>query len=373
MLSRASASVGDSSSSGWKEIEIEVEPENSGQHLKPVVRNPEPEQLIYRSIPCGATRKKYGKGNSGYCMIFMLTASRLPKSKGRPDKAVVSSLDRQLPLQRMRKEPTLAPIEDICGIMFQDHTPGTSLGSLSEEHSEGNKYHVYIASDAGAYKDTCTKRLDLVLQHGQEGLEHLVLSRLDRLCLAVTLASSLLQLASKPWLQDQWRSNDIFLLMTGHGVVSSQKVVYPYVSRDISTAERIEGNKGKGKESTQLKTHLVRSEPLFALAQTLVELCFGTSLLMKRIPQDIDPEGREEITEMDTVRRLLAQCDIDNEFGRWYGDVVWTCLYCPFKERQIDFSNEGIVSAVCEDIVMQLANGLQIFQGSKDVLQGQSL
>ena len=296
----------------------------------------------------------------------MMTASRLQKTQGRPEIAVAASQDREQSLQRMRHEPALIPIEDICSITFQNHAPRANLGSLSEEHGKGNKYHVYAASDAGAHKDICTKRLDHVLRYGQGGLKQFVLSRLDRLHLAVTLASSLLQLDSTPWLQGQWRSSDILLLVNGNGVVRSQKVVYPYISQTDSTAG---GIKGKAVNSIQLRAHLVRSEVLYALAQLLVELCFGMSLSKKFDPQDLDPEGRQEITEMNILRRLLDQCDIDNEIGKWYGDVVWTCLYCPFKKREIDFDDEETVSAVYEDIVMPLAKGLQIFQGGTNAFK----
>lgn len=249
----------------------------------------------------------------------------------------------------------------MCNAVYQCYVPASRIGFLTEDDGKGRKHHLSFAEDATACSGVCTNTLNNFLKAKTPAESRL--GRRDRLNIAFILASSVLQLDQMPWLQGSWSSDDIFLQLKGSKLVrKSEDTVFPYLSRQLSSSGK---HVVRGPEMLVLKAHLIRSDILFALALTLVELCFGKTLPQMRSPEDLDPDGREMITRLNTVRRLLDRYFVDNEIGKWYGDVVWTCLYCPFKVREIDLDDENVLRAVYDEIVMPLANGLATFEGEQ--------
>jgi hypothetical protein len=95
---------------------------------------------------------------------------------------------------------------------------------------------------------------------GQPWTPCIVLSRQERYFIALTLASSLLQLHATPWLATRWSKKDILFLRNGPDSII---VDQPYISPQ---------------PFSQSPTYHDTSKSISALGIMLLELCFGIAL-----------------------------------------------------------------------------------------------
>lgn len=128
------------------------------------------------------------------------------------------------------KSPTaqsIMSISDICSAIYKSPRSDNIIGLLIDENDRHHKHHLSRADTiiAGTLQTrTLAERLISPGNDSPSGL----LSRKDRLEIAVTLASSVLQLDGTSWLQPSWDSSDIFF----HEKNNSQPTVtstYPYL------------------------------------------------------------------------------------------------------------------------------------------------
>ena len=222
------------------------------------------------------------------------------------------------------------------------------------------RHHLCIAKQAKQSQSIHTKSLDLLLDESSNGGHGPNLTRHDRLYVAVTLASSVLQLERTSWLKKQWSSSDIsFHYPDGSNRKNNRPALaYPYLSWKPSLLNSTGQNNA---DSSVLKTHLIRNECLFALGLALIELCFGMTLSKLEKPQD--KASNEAITRLNTARRLLD--GVYDEIGCRYGDVVRRCLFCPFDVREASLDNDEFQEAVFNNIVTPLFQDLEAFGGSR--------
>ena len=82
----------------------------------------------------------------------------------------------------------------------------------------------------------------------------------------------------------------------------------------------------------------LKIEVLFALGLILIELCFGKTLQLMKVPEDED--GSEDATNPKTAFRLLSL--VYDEMGNVYGDVVRRCLLQPFDVRNMSLAHEEV-------------------------------
>ena len=250
----------------------------------------------------------------------------------------------------------LGPIVDICTTLYQVDTAEKGIGFLTDDGAI--KHYLYLVkSNMGA--NIRTVSLDDLLSSTQLSSSAFLLARGDRLHIAVTLASSVLQLDRTSWLKTQWRSSDIFFHMEGEfaSMTSKQCFKHPYLSWKLSSMGEEQDHPT---ESSALKIQVVRSEPLFALGLALTELCFGKNLSEMQRPEEID--SNETLTRLNTAHRLLG--DVYNESGGRYGDVVRRCLFCLFDMRDVSLDNEDFQDAVYDNIVSPLIQDLETFKGA---------
>jgi hypothetical protein len=168
----------------------------------------------------------------------------------------------------------------------------------------------------------------------------------------MTLACSVLQLHGS-WLKPEWRSRDIVFTED----INSNKAVFeqPYISWHISDAE------GRPRLKRTLSA-LIRSEILFPLGLSLVELSLGQTLAEMREPEDNDAD--EAIADLKTASRLIK--DVCYESGGRYGDVVKKCLFWHGSE-DADLDNEVLQQAVFEFIVSPLIEDFKDFEGKSHI------
>ena len=259
---------------------------------------------------------------------------------------------------RSLPEPTISQdcgsITDICSTLSANHEPNQAIGFLVDEEDGRHKHYLYRANTTICPEPQSRSLGDLLSHAGHES-HRTPLSRNDRLRIAVTLASSILQLHGTSWLGPQWSSKDI-VFHEKINQASGPSYSYPYISWKLCKTN----NDILGSLDTSSRWHcMVRIEVLCALGLTLIELCFGKTLAEMRVPEDGDPNGT--MTEMATAYRLSDS--VYDEMGDSYGGAVWRCLHQPFDVRDMSLDNEELQEKVFDEIVTPLNNDLLNFNG----------
>ena len=246
------------------------------------------------------------------------------------------------------------PIPDMCATLCTSHNLKKAIGFLVDEEDEKRKHYVY-RTDTGIDSEPNSRSLGELLSGAQQESFTVSLSRGDRLQIAVTLASSVLQLDGTSWLKSEWTSNDIYF-HNKDGKVSGISYSYPYLPWRPCMAH---SNNPCAVNSARLEHLVDRCQILLALGLTLVELCFGRTLSEMQKLEDHGPN--EDITKYGTARRLLNS--VYNEMGTSYGDVVRRCLLQPFDVRDMSLDNEDLQQKVFDDVVTPLVEDLNNFKG----------
>ena len=269
------------------------------------------------------------------------------------------------PSASMSSETTV--ITDICTALHKECINTSCemkkcIGLLmDDETSDPDRHRLYLL-DGRAPTNPAPVSLESLLANTTSGGKRVwrppggTITRRDRLYLATTLASSVLQLDGS-WMKKHWRSRDIMFLPK-----EGSKADYssPYISWKVHEEPPTAPTASKAANAL-LMAHLIRSEVLFALGITLIELSFGQTLGEMQLPEDIDPTN-EALTNFKTGHRLLDH--VYDESGTRYGDVVRRCLGCPFDVRDASLDNDEFQGLVFENIVMPLTDDLKDFEGS---------
>lgn len=170
--------------------------------------------------------------------------------------------------------------------------------------------------------------------------------------LAVTLATSVLQLNKTPWLKDRWSSDDV-LFLPPTGEASPARCAY--ISRPFAPASLPRTN------TISLPNRpTVRNEALFALGVALIELSLGKPLEFFIEPGDLDANGeRTMITEYIVAKRLMTK--VAQKEGNRYTDAVNRCLHGLFDGLEPDLTNEKFRQGFYQGVVVELRDLLHDF------------
>ena len=245
-------------------------------------------------------------------------------------------------------------IVDMCSTLCASHEPEKAIGFLVDQEDDKHKHYLYRASTAIG-PETKTNSLGHLLSSSGRGPHGASLSKKDRLRIAVTLASSALQLDGTSWLKPHWSSKDI-CFHEKKNQACDPDYSYPYISWKLCVTDQ---NVPGSLDSFVRRNYGVRSEILFALGLTLIELCFGRPLAEMRVPEDGDPN--DATTEMKTAYRLCGS--VFNEMGESYDNAVRRCLYQPFDVRDMSLDNEELQELVFDGIVTPLHDDFLNFNG----------
>ena len=256
----------------------------------------------------------------------------------------------------------MGPIDNICTAVSVHRGSRQSIGFLTDGSVGQHRHDVYLVNEK-LRQEMDPKSLEYLLQVSKERGPGFSLSRRDRLYIAVTLASSVLQLDGTFWLKRQWRSGDILFLPLEDRKASAPKIdfAHPYVSwkvspEDVNTPLIVDA-------SRSTVAHRIPSEVLFVLGITLTELCFGRNISDMQIQEDKDKT--EVVTNFNTASRLIEY--VYSESGYRYGDVVRRCLKCPPDIRDASLDNEEFQEAVFESIVTPLRQDFEDFNGGSRI------
>ena len=225
------------------------------------------------------------------------------------------------------------------------------IGFLVDEGSDKHQHKLYRA-DTVIGSDISSRSLGQILEGSQKHSPDEGPFRRDRLQIAVTLASSVLQLNATSWLRSQWSCDDI--LFHHNGQSGGVEYTRPYLCWQRCGAKETSSLK-----QLHLSNNMNRSDILLALGLALVELCFGRTLADMWKPGDGDIN--DTATRVKTATRLHNS--VYREMGDLYGDVVRRCLFQLIDVRDLNLDIEEVQQRVLDDIIHPLATALDNFNG----------
>jgi hypothetical protein len=169
----------------------------------------------------------------------------------------------------------------------------------------------------------------------------------DRLKLAVTLASSILQLHETPWLEEDLGKENIFFINRSGKTLYDQ----PFVSQQF--------NQATAPATSRLPSNIscvIRNQTLYALGVALIELWYRKAIgdLHENIdgPLNTGNDLFNLMTEFKTADRLSDE--LYSEAGAKYSDVVRRCIRCDFDKRASSLKDTQFQKVVYEKVVAQL-------------------
>ncbi|KAL8939216.1 MAG: hypothetical protein Q9211_002839 [Gyalolechia sp. 1 TL-2023] len=249
-------------------------------------------------------------------------------------------------------EPSTLEVTDLCNAI-QNPTANGVVGMVVD-NMFSHKHHIYQVEQCFFQQcEVDSKSLANLLGTSNDQTTNPHLSRRDRLRIAVTLASSVLQLDKTFWLQPRWSSADIFFLFKD----SKTRFDQPYLSSRICVNSLY--SHSQQPNIADEMAHIIHSDILFALGVTLIELAFGKALVEMQRPEDTQSD--EILTIIKTSHRILDL--VYTESGGRYGDVVRRCLHCSFDVRDKSFENDDFQEAVIDLVVAPLMQDLEAFEG----------
>jgi hypothetical protein len=229
-------------------------------------------------------------------------------------------------------------ITDLCtAIACSSH----SLSCLGFLIHEDHRYCVYPVMKQHANRDTPeTVTLESLLMRpapGQPWTPCIVLSRQERYFIALTLASSLLQLHATPWLATQWSKKDILFLRNGPDSIIADQ---PYVSQQ---------------PPSQSPTSRDTSKSISALGIMLLELCFGIALEDHEIRRGFLGADGQPNPALDLVAaKEWCERYAEGEAGQDFAGAIGWCLRNKPGRTSTDAKDEGWKDALFTEVVKPL-------------------
>lgn len=189
---------------------------------------------------------------------------------------------------------------------------------------------------------------------------HQKLSDKDRLKIALTLASTVLQLYDSPWIDSVWSGQDVQFLSSQNADCYEVPLIGPFVSTSFRGSTSASDLSQLAPTSSSLVDNLIPSKVLFALAVMLIELCLGKTLVEMRQLSPGEETGSRKTTLLDDYETAHEQLNsVYQKSGSNYGDVVQRCLKCEFtitpKQKELGFEkfrhlvHEGVVAPLEEN------------------------
>jgi hypothetical protein len=182
------------------------------------------------------------------------------------------------------------------------------------------------------------------------------LTRRQRFALALTLASSFLQLAGTPWIKSHWTKSDVVFFQDPE---DPTVVVYerPFVCRDFLPADTFAPVQGPPTPlPARLGDDTIRG--FESLGIVLVELCFGTPIELHPLcRQDVEAQSSDSLraspawSPLHLVAAIDWLRDVTGEAGLGYAEAVSWCLT---GSKTMDTTGDRWRSAMLEKVVEPL-------------------
>lgn len=170
----------------------------------------------------------------------------------------------------------------------------------------------------------------------------------EKLRLAKSLATAVLQYHATPWLKMPWRSEDIFFF--DHDGQSLPKTKLSLTAPHVNV--KVRGTDGQfSQTSTVAAQNLVRNPLLFGLGIMLIEIANSSILQGLQQPSDLEGGQDNQYTEYHVAKRLAHS--LGREMGASYGKIVQKLLYCDFGCGD-DLNDPELQARIHKDVVCEL-------------------
>lgn len=239
----------------------------------------------------------------------------------------------------LEPQPNLQPIQDLCSAISTLQKPQREVCfQLLANEIAKQKYGVLLITPTKQLpEDTDTwsvTSLGTVLQDPK-------FAQQERLKLAITLASSVLQLHETPWLEENWSKDSIFFINRPGKTQYDQ----PFVSHQFTQNQTASSINFPSQMS-----YIIGNQTLFALGVALIELYYRKpiSSLYKDHdgPRNTGNALLDLMTEFRTADRLAEA--LLSEAGAKYSDAVRRCILCDFNQRASSLEDARFQKAVYE-------------------------
>ena len=174
------------------------------------------------------------------------------------------------------------------------------------------------------------------------------LPQYERLRLAKSLATAVLQYHATPWLKTSWRSDDIFFFGIDEDVALERTSILSKPHLNV----KVKGPNGQlSRSSTFPQPSLISNPILFGLGIVLLEIAYSSTLRSLQQPGDLEGGQETKYTEFFTAKRLVSS--IGREMGSTYGTIVKKCLQCDFGCGD-DLNDPKLQAGFYRDVVCEL-------------------
>lgn len=246
-------------------------------------------------------------------------------------------------------------IKDICSAI-QRHASVPCIGFSLD--SSGKLRGVYPVSQRSeiAWRGCDTVTLEeLLTQPPLINGKPARLTRKERYSLAVTLASSTLQLNSTPWFSDQWSKRDILFQRISDSA-RPINVEHPYVTQKLMA---IQSGGPNGMQTG--RTFHNKNTVLLALAVALLELYFGVSAEQRQQADSFASNGNSNPWTVCAMAYEWTEDERENLSAAFLAAVTH-CLRC-FGDPGSTLQDPDFLQAAVEGIVLPLQDELLQFLG----------
>ncbi|KAH0538686.1 hypothetical protein FGG08_004761 [Glutinoglossum americanum] len=177
------------------------------------------------------------------------------------------------------------------------------------------------------------------------------LAQWERLRLAKSLATAVLQFHPTPWLRKSWRSQDvIFFGFDDVGLQQRKPLTSPHINVRLLPEPIHESAPQRSPAPNYL---------LFQLGVVLLELALQAPLPSLQKPEDKDDGQGGRYTEFYTARRLSET--LGTTMGPTYGKIVRKCLACDFGHGN-DLNNPELQAGFHREVVCELGKLEEAFR-----------
>ena len=367
----------------WDEVEMRAEVEQHPEALNSMaLRSPSPN-------PSGKSKKPKKRVNFDATPAYLTTPSFASSGLGGQRQTMNET---KLPRDALaaaesgftvgtavlgipKKEGTTRDLEDLCHAI-EESKRSARLSALScygyvtdKTASTYNKFGVYPVQHPQTHQDVTGEWSILSLRQVLEtdGVTPPQLKFRHKQILAVTIASSVLQLANSPWLSETFDCEDI-LFVNLDGKPSYDHV---FVSKRMPERDqpRTPLNPGENIHSGHAISGMIQNRTIFSLGVVLLELALGKRIRSLRKPPTTGLHSPDEASGQRDIlfdyQTALQHLDkVSPEMGTYYYDAVRRCIKFEFMHPTFDLEDEEFRQEIYRKVVALLEKNLKDMNSS---------
>ena len=239
---------------------------------------------------------------------------------------------------------------DLCDYLLRWSCQSTQtnpcVGML--ESTDCCRYLVYPPAASVQSRKKQPTSLSQLLSSVSKNELGLQIPQYEKLRLAKSLATAVLQYHATPWLKISWRSEDIFFCDSDEDSIPKGKLLLtaPHVNVKVNTPA---GQLSQA--STSKPRDFIRNPLLFGLGVLLIEIANSSTIQGLQQPSDLEDGRENQHTEYHVAKRLAKS--LGREMGASYGKVVQKLLHCDFG-CGADLNDPELQTRLHKDVVCEL-------------------